>query len=206
MIDFLKIDVTVWAKVKEMLSLVTIPSPEVRMREFPHQMSGGMRQRIVGAMSLSCQPRLLIADEPTTSLDVTIQAQFLRLIKEIQRESNLSMIMVTHDFGIVAKVCDRVAVMYAGRIVENAPIRDLFNDPKHPYTMALMDSLPQMEKDVGMLYSIEGQPPDLRNTPPGCSFAPRCPQTMEICNKEYPPVSTVDDGRTFSCWLANERT
>ena len=196
---------SLWEKVKEMLSLVKIPSPEVRMREYPHQMSGGMRQRIVGAMSLSCQPQLLIADEPTTALDVTIQAQFLKLIKSIQRESNLSMIMVTHDFGIVAKVCDRVAVMYAGRIVENAPIRDLFNNPKHPYTMALMDSLPQMEKDVEMLYSIEGQPPDLRYMPPGCSFSPRCAQTMDICKKEYPPISTVREGHTFSCWMANER-
>jgi len=196
-----KLDRTkIWEKVKEMLSLVKIPSPEVRMREFPHQMSGGMRQRIVGAMSLSCQPQLLIADEPTTALDVTIQAQFLRLIKDIQRESNLSMIVVTHDFGIVAKVCDRVAVMYAGRIVENAPIRDLFNKPEHPYTKALMDSLPQMEKDVDMLYSIEGQPPDLRNTPPGCSFAPRCAQSMDICTKEFPPLSTVREGHTFSCW------
>ncbi|MEE9517913.1 MAG: ABC transporter ATP-binding protein, partial [Candidatus Adiutricales bacterium] len=133
------------SKVREMLSRVKIPSPEVRAREYPHQMSGGMRQRIVGAMALSCQPGLLIADEPTTALDVTIQAQFLKLIDEIQHDSNLGMIVVTHDFGIVAKVCDRVAVMYAGRIVENAPIRNLFNDPKHPYTVALMDSLPKMD-------------------------------------------------------------
>ncbi len=195
----------VWAKVKEMLSMVKIPSPEVRMQEFPHQMSGGMRQRIVGAMSLSCQPELLILDEPTTALDVTIQAQFLKLIKDIQTESKLSMIVVTHDFGIVAKVCDRVAVMYAGRIVENAPIRELFNHPKHPYTMALMDSLPQMEKDVEMLYSIEGQPPDLRYTPPGCNFAPRCNKAMDICNKEYPSISAVNNLHTYSCWLAKER-
>ena len=191
----------VWEKVKEMLSRVKIPSPEVRIREFPHQMSGGMRQRIVGAMSLSCQPQLLIADEPTTALDVTIQAQFLRLIKEIQRDLKLAMIVVTHDFGIVAKVCDRVAVMYAGRIVENAPIRELFNNPRHPYTKALMDSLPQMEKDIEMLYSIEGQPPDLREPPPGCSFAPRCAQSMEICKEEYPPLTNVDDLHSLSCWL-----
>jgi peptide/nickel transport system ATP-binding protein/oligopeptide transport system ATP-binding protein len=192
---------SLWEKVKEMLSRVKIPSPEIRIREFPHQMSGGMRQRIVGAMSLSCQPQLLIADEPTTALDVTIQAQFLRLIKEIQRDSKLSMIVVTHDFGIVAKVCDRVAVMYAGRIVENAPIRELFNNPKHPYTMALMDSLPQMEKDIELLYSIEGQPPDLREPIPGCAFAPRCAQSMEVCREEYPPFSTVGDGHTLNCWL-----
>ena len=191
----------IWEKVKEMLSRVKIPSPEVRIREYPHQMSGGMRQRIVGAMSLSCQPQLLIADEPTTALDVTIQAQFIRLIKEIQRDLNLAMIMVTHDFGIVAKVCDRVAVMYAGRIVENAPIRELFNNYRHPYTKALMDSLPQMEKDVELLYSIEGQPPDLRDPPPGCAFAPRCDKNMEICKEKYPPLSTVGDGHTLSCWL-----
>ncbi len=190
-----------WEKVKEMLSRVKIPSPEIRIREFPHQMSGGMRQRIIGAMSLSCQPQLLIADEPTTALDVTIQAQFLKLIKEIQRDSKLSMIVVTHDFGIVAKVCDRVAVMYAGRIVENGPIRELFNNPKHPYTMALMDSLPQMEKEVELLYSIEGQPPDLREPIPGCAFAPRCSQSMEVCREEYPPLSTIGDGHTLNCWL-----
>ena len=194
---------SIWEKVKEMLSRVKIPSPEIRIREFPHQMSGGMRQRIIGAMSLSCQPQLLIADEPTTALDVTIQAQFLKLIKEIQRDSKLSMIVVTHDFGIVAKVCDRVAVMYAGRIVENGPIRELFNNPKHPYTMALMDSLPQMEKEVELLYSIEGQPPDLRELPPGCTFAPRCAQSMEKCQEEYPPQSAIDEGHTLNCWLEN---
>ncbi len=190
------------SKVREMLSRVKIPSPEVRAREYPHQMSGGMRQRIVGAMALSCQPGLLIADEPTTALDVTIQAQFLKLIDEIQHDSNLGMIVVTHDFGIVAKVCDRVAVMYAGRIVENAPIRNLFNDPKHPYTVALMDSLPKMDKEVEFLYSIEGQPPDLREPPPGCSFAPRCDRCMEICTEKYPPQSVVEEGHTISCWLS----
>lgn len=189
------------SKVREMLSRVKIPSPEVRAREYPHQMSGGMRQRIVGAMALSCQPGLLIADEPTTALDVTIQAQFLKLIDEIQHDSNLGMIVVTHDFGIVAKVCDRVAVMYAGRIVENAPIRNLFNNPKHPYTVALMESLPKMDKEVEFLYSIEGQPPDLREMPPGCSFAPRCNRCMEICTKEYPAQSVVEEGHTINCWL-----
>jgi peptide/nickel transport system ATP-binding protein len=190
----------VWEKVKEMLMLVKIQSPEVRIMEYPHQMSGGMRQRIVGAMVLSCQPDLLIADEPTTSLDVTIQAQFLRLLKEIQQRSNLSMIVVTHDFGIVAKVCDRVAVMYAGRIVEYAGIRELFNSPSHPYTKALMDSIPRMEVKVDRLYSIEGQPPDLRNLPPGCSFAPRCSKVKEICRNEYPPQTEVDPGHYVSCW------
>jgi oligopeptide/dipeptide ABC transporter ATP-binding protein len=190
----------VWEKVKEMLTLVKIQSPEVRIMEYPHQMSGGMRQRIVGAMVLSCQPDLLIADEPTTSLDVTIQAQFLRLLKEIQQRSNLSMIVVTHDFGIVARVCDRVAVMYAGKIVEYAGIRELFNHPTHPYTKALMDSIPKMEVKVDRLYSIEGQPPDLRNLPAGCSFASRCSKVREICRNEYPPQAEVDPGHYVSCW------
>ncbi|MBL7176746.1 MAG: ABC transporter ATP-binding protein [Desulfobacteraceae bacterium] len=191
-----------WEKAKEMLSLVKIPSPEVRMREYPHQMSGGMRQRIVGGMVLSCQPILLIADEPTTSLDVTIQAQFLRLFKEIQQQSNLSMIVVTHDFGIVARVCDRVAVMYAGKIVETAGVRELFNNPNHPYTIALMKSLPNLDERVEKLYSIEGQPPELHALSSGCSFAPRCPQVREICREEYPPESVVNDGHSMSCWLS----
>jgi oligopeptide/dipeptide ABC transporter ATP-binding protein len=191
----------IWEEVKEILTRVRIPSPELRIREYPHQMSGGMRQRIVGAIALSCRPHLLIADEPTTALDVTIQAQFLRLLKEVQQELGLSMIMITHDFGIVARVCDRVAVMYCGKIVESAGIRELFNNPTHPYTIALMKSLPKLEQKLSRLYSIEGQPPDLRNMPPGCAFAPRCSEAMEICKKEYPPVSTVGDGHQASCWL-----
>ena len=190
-------------KVKEMLRKVRIPSPEVRMGEYPHQMSGGMRQRIVGAMALSCQPELLIADEPTTALDVTIQAQFLRLLKEIQQASKISMIVVTHDFGIVAKVCDRVAVMYAGKVVECASVRNLFSTPSHPYTVALLDSLPKMDKKVRKLYTIEGQPPDLANLPAGCNFVSRCSQAMEICRKESPEESVVGDGHTVSCWLVN---
>jgi peptide/nickel transport system ATP-binding protein/oligopeptide transport system ATP-binding protein len=193
---------TVWEKAKEMLALVKIPLPEVRVMEYPHQMSGGMRQRIVGAMALSCQPRLLIADEPTTALDVTIQAQFLQLFKSIQREFDLSLIVVTHDLGIVAKVCDRVIVMYAGKIVENAPIREIFNAPKHPYTIALMNSLPKMDQNLKKLPSIVGQPPDLGDLPPGCGFAPRCPQVKEICKQEFPSESVLDQGHTMSCWLA----
>jgi len=189
-------------KVKEMLSLVKIPLPELRVKEFPHQMSGGMRQRIVGAMALSCQPSLLIADEPTTALDVTIQAQFLKLIKAIQQELSLAMIVVTHDLGIVAKVCDRVAVMYAGKIVETAPIREIFNNPCHPYTKALLGSLPKIETKVDRLASIDGQPPDLSNLPPGCSFAPRCTQTMDICRQEYPAQSSISNDHSMCCWLA----
>ena len=191
-------------KVLEMLRRVKIPHPEVRVKEYPHQMSGGMRQRIIGAMALSCQPQLLIADEPTTALDVTIQAQFLLLLKEIQRDSNLSMIMVTHDLGIVAKICDRVAVMYAGRVVEMANIRGLFNTPAHPYTKALMASLPKLDEKVKKLFSIEGQPPDLWNLPAGCNFAPRCSQVMDICNREYPPLSVVEEDHTMSCWQGIE--
>lgn len=188
-------------KILEILRLVNIASPEVRMKEYPHQMSGGMRQRVVGGIALSCQPDLLIADEPTTALDVTIQAQFLRLFKNIQQTSNLSMIMVTHDFGIVAKVCDRVAVMYAGRIVESARTEDLFSSPTHPYTKALLDSLPKLNEERTRLFSIEGQPPSLRNLPPGCRFAPRCSRKMDICTKEYPIMSCIADGHTASCWL-----
>jgi len=188
-------------KVIRMLSMVKIPSPEVRMNEYPHQMSGGMRQRIVGAIALSCQPKLLIADEPTTSLDVTIQAQFLRLLKEIQQESGVAMIMITHDFGIVSRVCDRVAVMYAGKIVETAEVRELFNNPVHPYTAALMSSVPKMEKKVERLHTIEGQPPDLGSVPQGCSFAPRCQHVKDICKAEYPPETTLSSGHLVSCWL-----
>jgi len=191
----------VWEKVIEMLRLVRIPSPEVRMREYPHQMSGGMRQRISGAMTLSCQPDILIADEPTTALDLTIQAQFLSLLKEIQEQANLSMIVVTHDFGIIARVCERVAVMYAGKIVESALTRELFNNPIHPYTIALLNSLPKMEVKVDRLYSIEGQPPELHALPPGCSFSPRCPQVMEVCWKDYPAPKEITSGHYASCWL-----
>jgi oligopeptide/dipeptide ABC transporter ATP-binding protein len=191
----------VWEKVKEMLRLMSIPSPEIRIREYPHQMSGGMRQRVVGGIALSCQPRVLIADEPTTSLDVTIQAQYLRLLKEVQQKENVAMIMVTHDLGIVAKVCDRVAVMYAGKIVECGDVREIFYRAAHPYTKALLGSLPKMEERQEKLYTIEGQPPELHALPPGCSFAPRCLDVQEICKQEYPPQAIIKDGHYTSCWL-----
>jgi oligopeptide/dipeptide ABC transporter ATP-binding protein len=191
-----------WEKAKEMLGLVKIPLPEIRVGEYPHQMSGGMRQRIVGAMALSCQPKLLIADEPTTALDVTIQAQFLQLLKTIQDEFNLALIVVTHDFGIVAKICDRVAVMYAGRIVETGLLREIFNNPQHPYTMALMNSLPKMDKNLKRLPTIEGQPPDLGHLPPGCSFAPRCSKVMEVCKREAPKETILAKDHSIRCWLA----
>jgi oligopeptide/dipeptide ABC transporter ATP-binding protein len=189
-------------KVVEMLERVRIPSPEVRMREYPHQMSGGMRQRIVGAMAISCQPQLLIADEPTTSLDVTIQAQFLRLLKELQQQYDCSMIIVTHDFGIVARACDRVAVMYAGKIVESAGTVELFDHPAHPYTVALMKSVPRIGEKAEKLFSIEGQPPDLRTLRQGCSFAPRCSEVREVCRAEYPPQIVIGDDHLLNCWSA----
>jgi oligopeptide/dipeptide ABC transporter ATP-binding protein len=191
-----------WARVKEMLTLVKIPSPETRMNDYPHQMSGGMRQRVVGAIALACQPELLIADEPTTSLDVTIQAQLLALLKEVQRQLNLAMIIITHDFGIVARICHRVAVMYAGRIVEAADVRTLFRNPAHPYTVALLKSLPRLGTEAERLFTIGGQPPDPRHLPPGCSFAPRCTRAMEVCSGEYPPQREVGEHHVVSCYLA----
>ena len=182
------------------LRKVNIPAAESRMRDYPHQMSGGMRQRVVGAIGISCQPQVLIADEPTTSLDVTIQAQYLALLKELQRDSDVGLIFITHDFGIVAKMCDRVAVMYAGRIVEQGSVRDIFNNPSHPYTEALLASVPKMEEDVDRLYSIEGQPPTLHDLPPGCPFAPRCQYVMDQCREEYPSRVSVSEGHFASCW------
>ena len=182
------------------LRKVNIPAAETRMRDYPHQMSGGMRQRVVGAIGISCQPQVLIADEPTTSLDVTIQAQYLALLKELQRDSNVGLIFITHDFGIVAKMCDRVAVMYAGRIVEQGTVRDIFNNPSHPYTEALLASVPKMEEDVDRLYSIEGQPPTLHDLPTGCPFAPRCQYVMDRCREEYPDQISINDGHHASCW------
>lgn len=191
-----------WERTVEILRLVRIPSPEMRLGGYPHQMSGGMRQRVVGAAALSCRPEVLIADEPTTSLDVTIQAQYLNLLKELQNRLHVAMIFVTHDFGIVAKVCDRVAVMYAGRIVESAGMRELFHNPLHPYTAALLRSLPALEGRQKWLTTIEGQPPSLMNLPPGCRFAPRCRQVDDHCLEKYPPSVIVNETHTVSCWQA----
>jgi oligopeptide/dipeptide ABC transporter ATP-binding protein len=184
----------------EVLRKMRIPAPEDRVRDYPHQMSGGMRQRVVGAIAISCTPSVLIADEPTTSLDATIQAQYLRLLKEIQQQTGLSLIFITHDFGIVAKMCDRVAVMYAGRIVESGDVRQIFNRPAHPYTRALLASVPKLEEEVERLYAIPGQPPVLHHLPPGCPFAPRCPLTRDRCLEEYPPTVEVEGGHTAACW------
>jgi oligopeptide/dipeptide ABC transporter ATP-binding protein len=182
------------------LKQVRVADPERRVDNYPHQMSGGMKQRVVGAVAISSEPRVIIADEPTTSLDVTIQAQYLRLLREIQEETGLSIIFITHDFGIVAKMCDRVMVMYAGRAVETGSVRDIFNHPSHPYTQALLNSVPKLEERVGRLYSIDGQPPALWNLPTGCRFAVRCPYTEKRCENEYPPSFTVNESHTADCW------
>jgi oligopeptide/dipeptide ABC transporter ATP-binding protein len=183
------------------LKQVRVAAPERRVAEYPHQMSGGMKQRVVGAIAISCEPRVLIADEPTTSLDVTIQAQYLRLLREIQEQANLALIFITHDFGIVAKMCDRVMVMYAGRVVESGPVRDVFNRPSHPYTQALLNSVPRMDEAVGRLQSISGQPPALWDLPEGCRFAARCAHADDRCRREYPPRFTVAEGHTADCWM-----
>ena len=191
---------SVMEKALEVLRKVNIPAAESRIRDYPHQLSGGMRQRVVGAIGISCQPLVLIADEPTTSLDVTIQAQYLKLLRDLQKEFNMAMIFITHDFGIVAKMCDQVAVMYAGKIVEMGSVRDIFNNPSHPYTEALLASVPKMEEDVDRLYAIEGQPPLLHDLPVGCSFADRCPYVMDRCREEYPPEFPVAEGHYSACW------
>jgi oligopeptide/dipeptide ABC transporter ATP-binding protein len=188
-------------KVVEIMKMVRIPSPEIRLRDYPHQFSGGMRQRVVGAISLSCQPHLLIADEPTTSLDVTVQSQYLNLLRDIQRERNLSMIFITHDFGIVAKMCQKVAVMYAGKIIEMAKVRELFNNPAHPYSQALMRSVPKVNERVERLFSIEGQPPSLIDLSPGCAFLPRCNVSTDSCKrKESPPEINLNHDHLVRCW------
>ena len=184
----------------ELLQKVKIAAPEHRLGQYPHQMSGGMRQRVVGAIAMAGGPKVLIADEATTSLDATIQLQYLLLLKELQAETGLSIIFITHDFGIVAKMCDRVAVMYAGRIVETAPVRDLFNRPAHPYTQALLNSVPKVDEEVEQLFSIEGQPPALDMLPVGCRFAPRCPLAFERCLEEYPIEVRVGETHTAHCW------
>lgn len=187
-------------RVIESLRMVKIPAADSRVSDYPHQMSGGMRQRVVGAMALSCQPKLLIADEPTTSLDVTIQAQYLELLRELQKQTGVALIFVTHDFGIVAAMCHRVAVMYAGRIVEMGPTRELFHHPCHPYTRALMNCLPRLEVDMKRLAHIDGQPPDLCNLAEGCSFRPRCPDQDPKCKPGYPDQVRIAPDHLVACW------
>ncbi|TWT53290.1 Oligopeptide transport ATP-binding protein OppD [Rubripirellula amarantea] len=184
----------------EMLDVVGIASPEKRMRDYPHQFSGGMRQRVMIAMALSCEPDLLIADEPTTALDVTIQAQILDLLSELQARKGTSIILITHDLGVVAGHCDRVLVMYAGRVVEKASTDDLFASPRHPYTAGLLESLPRFdETHRERLLAIPGQPPDMTNVPDGCSFRPRCPYSIDRCSAEDPPLIPVGGDRECAC-------
>lgn len=191
-------------KAVEGLRRVGVAAPESRVNDYPHQMSGGMKQRVVGAIALSCDPKVIIADEPTTSLDVTIQAQYLRLLQDIREKQDVSIIFITHDLGIVSKICDRLLVMYAGRVVESGNVRDIFNHPSHPYTEALLKSVPSIRHKAERLYSIDGQPPPLWDMPPGCRFAARCPHADERCHKEYPPEfqarSDVGAPHSVNCW------
>lgn len=188
------------ARAVELLRLLRIPEPELRLRQYPHHFSGGMRQRVVSAIALSGEPEILIADEPTTSLDVTIQAAYLHLLREIQRTTGFAVLFITHDFGVVAKLCDRVAVMYAGKIVETASTGTLMSTAAHPYTRALLASIPDVRVSTPRLLAIEGRPPSIYDRSPGCSFAPRCPLVMAVCRAEYPPVVDLGDGHSAACW------
>ncbi len=194
------------AKTVDMLRVVRIPLPEKRVREYPHQLSGGMRQRVMIAMALSCDPDVLIADEPTTALDVTIQAQIIELMNEMQQRLGSAIIMITHDLGVVAETCRYVLVMYAGNLVEYGTVNQIFSEPKHPYTMGLLDSLPRLDAaERTRLVPIEGQPPNLLRLPPGCSFAPRCKYRMPICDTRT-PLYDFSDGHIARCFLYDERT
>ena len=195
---------SLWQRVRDLLRSVRIPSPEVRMREYPHQMSGGMRQRVVGAIAMAGGPRLIIADEPTTNLDVTIQAQYLDVLKDIQQESGVALIFVTHNLGIVAKMCDKMAVMYAGKIVEQGSVRDLFRAAKHPYTQALLGSMQKLGSKEP-LYAIPGQPPNLAQLPPGCAFHPRCAYAMPQCSEQEPADRRLAADWTARCWLLDQQ-
>nr|WP_263327586.1 ABC transporter ATP-binding protein [Neobacillus sp. Marseille-Q6967] len=189
----------------EMLKLVGIPSPEQRLKQYPHQFSGGMRQRIVIAMALICKPDVLIADEPTTALDVTIQAQILELFREIQKKTGVSIILITHDLGVVAQVANRIAVMYAGKIVELGTRREIFYQPKHPYTQGLLQSVPRLDIEKAELVPIPGSPPDLFSPPAGCAFTARCPYAMEVCDRVYPFSTSLSNQHHVDCWLQDER-
>lgn len=193
-------------KAVEMIKLVGIPNPEERYHQYPHEFSGGMRQRAMIAIALACNPELLIADEPTTALDVTIQAQVLNLMKDLQEKTNTAIILITHDLGVVAETAQRVAVMYAGVIIETGSVEDIFESPKHPYTWGLLESIPNFEAEKKeRLIPIEGSPPDLFNPPKGCPFAARCKYAMEVCVDHMPPEFEMGDGHTAKCWLNDER-
>lgn len=193
-------------KAIEMLKLAGIPAAEKRIDQYPHQFSGGMRQRVMIAMALSCNPEVLIADEPTTALDVTIQAQILDLIRDLSKRLGTAVILITHSLGVVAGMCDKINVMYAGRVVERGSTDDIFKDPKHPYTVGLIESVPRLDKEhkAQKLFSIPGQPPNVINLPDCCPFYPRCNKVMDICRTKYPPEKVLGPNRTVSCWLYSE--
>jgi oligopeptide transport system ATP-binding protein len=194
-------------KATQLLTLVGIPNAEERMKAFPHQFSGGMRQRVVIAMALACKPKILIADEPTTALDVTIQAQILDLMKELQQKTSMAIIIITHDLGVVANIAKQVAVMYAGKIVEMGSVDEIFYQPKHPYTWGLLTSMPKLHLDRSVpLIPIPGTPPDLGHLPEGCSFAARCPYVMKVCHTFDPDSTHVSDTHVVSCWLQDARS
>jgi oligopeptide/dipeptide ABC transporter ATP-binding protein len=188
----------------EALKQVGIPAPERRIDDYPHQLSGGMRQRVMIAMALTCEPRLLIADEPTTALDVTIQAQILELLKTIKKTFGTAILMITHDLGVIAETAQRVIVMYAGKIVEEAPVRDIFKTPLHPYTQGLLASIPRIDAAVARLSTIEGVVPNPLHYPAGCRFQPRCPRAMTRCAAHEPPLVAAGPGRRVACWLAGK--
>lgn len=189
-------------RAKELLELVGINEPAKRLKQYPHELSGGMRQRVMIAIALACEPNLLIADEPTTALDVTIQAQILELMQELRQKLGMSIIMITHDLGVVASMCERIAVMYAGHIVEYGTADEIFYEPKHEYTKGLINSIPKLSaQEIERLVPIEGQPVDLLNPPAGCPFAPRCANCMKICLREMPPKTELSDTHYSHCWL-----
>jgi oligopeptide transport system ATP-binding protein len=196
------------AKAAEILKLVDFSNVERRLKQYPHEFSGGMRQRAMIAIALSCNPALLIADEPTTALDVTIQAQIIDLMRDIKSKLGTSIILITHDLGVVADLAQRVIVMYGGQIMEESSVNDIFDHPAHPYTWGLLKSIPRLsrDRDEEKLYSIEGTPPDLFNPPAGCPFAPRCEYAMSICKKEKPQFFAVGSDHTSACWLHDARS
>lgn len=189
----------------DLLNLVGIPRPEKVVDDYPHQLSGGMRQRVMIAMALACDPKVLIADEPTTALDVTIQAQILSLMNDLQKETNTSIMLITHDLGVVAQVADHVLVMYSGKVVESAPAKELFTNPKHPYTQGLLDSIPSLDDEKKRLNSIEGVVPNPFELPEGCYFAPRCKYAMDRCRVEQPPQYLINEEHTAACFLYDEK-